>query len=138
MMVSFVYKGKTFTNWNIREEKTRKYLESLGVDIVPVAREEIQKQLLGLEKQRLQKVLEQYGYNGLADVYVYVSQKDQEAKAILSWYTNSNGNGYDDLIWNWIENELPKYQTVDELLAIDLKQVEEEIFNQSVQNNPLP
>jgi len=105
---------------------------------IPNLRELIEKELLNMEKRRIQKILDSYGYNSLGDLQVYASQNDQEAKAILSWYTNSNGNGYDDLIWNWIENELPKYQTVDELLSVDLRQVEEEIFNQSVQNNPLP
>ena len=128
----------------IYENVEPRYVDENGKEvwIVPNTVSELQKALADtlawLEKQRLQKVLDSYGYNGLADVYVYASQNDAEAQAILSWYTNSNGNGYDDLIWNWIENELPKYQTVDELLSIDLRQVEEQIYQQSVQNNPLP
>jgi len=128
----------------IYENVEPRYVDENGKEvwIVPNTVSELQKALADtlawLEKQRLQKVLDSYGYNGLADVYIYASQNDTEAQAILSWYTNSNGNGYDDLIWNWIDTQLPQYQTVDELLSIDLRQVEEQIYQQSVQNNPLP
>ncbi len=91
-----------------------------------------------LQKQRLQKVLDQYGYNSLGDVQLYASQNDTEAQAILNWYTNANSNGYDDLIWNYIDS-LPN-KTKTEILndLQDLMAVEEQLFQQAVQNNPLP
>lgn len=118
---------------DISNEETREYLKSLGVDIVSVVKAELQRKLLRAQKQRLQKVLEEYGYNSLGDVQLYASQNDTEAKALLGWY-----QAYDDGIWNWIDNTLPNYQTLDELLNLDLKAIEEEIFNQSIQASPLP
>ncbi len=91
-----------------------------------------------LQKQRLQKILDQYGYSSLGDVQIYASQNDTEAQAILNFYTNNNGNGYDDLIWDYIDNLINK--TYDELLqeAMDLYAVEEQIYQQALENNPLP
>ena len=123
---------------DLSDEKTRQYLETLGVDLIVVIRSELERQLLELEMKRLDNILKQYGYNSLGDVQLYASRNDSEAQAILNFYTNSNGNGYDDLIWDWIDNTLPNYQTVDELLAIDIKAVEERIYQQALQNNPLP
>ncbi|SNZ11886.1 hypothetical protein SAMN06265182_2130 [Persephonella hydrogeniphila] len=96
-------------------------------------KEEKQKQLLQLEKSRLQKVLDKYGYNGLADVQLYASQNDSEAQNILNWYQK-----YDDLIWQYIDNDLATFTSVDELLAIDMKNIEEQIYQQSIEQNPLP
>jgi len=118
---------------DISNEETREYLKSLGVDIVSVVKAELQRKILRAQKQRLQKVLEEYGYNSLGDVQLYTSQNDKEAQAILSWY-----QAYDDGIWNWIDNTLPNYQTLDEIMQIDIKAAEEEIFNQSLQASPLP
>ena len=92
-----------------------------------------EKELLQFEKQRLQKVCDEYGYNGLADVQFYASQNDQEAQAILSWY-----QAYDDLIWSYIDNDLSAFTDLDELLAIDMKNIEEQIYQQSIQQSPLP
>ena len=91
-----------------------------------------------LQKQRLRKILEQYGYNSLGDVQIYVSQNDPEAQAILQFYTNASGNGYDDLIWSYIDSLSNK--TKSDILndLQDLMAVEENIFNQATQNNPLP
>jgi len=106
-------------------------------NILPDSYQELQKvlmdTLLYLERARLQKVLEQYGYNGLSDVQFYVSQNDAEAQSILSWY-----QAYDDAIWNYIDSLMNK--TKAEILN-DLKDVpaiEEQIYQQSIQNNPLP
>jgi len=104
--------------------------------IIPQRLEELQKAIkdtvLWLEGKRVGKVLSSYGYTSLADVMYYAQvQSDEEAKALLNWYSNSEGNGYDDLIWDWIDNELPKYQTVEELLSIDLKQIEAQIFEKT-------
>jgi hypothetical protein len=89
--------------------------------------------LAWLEKQRLQEVLDKYQYNGLADVQFYVSQNDTEAQDILNWY-----RVYDDLIWQYINNDLPAIATLDELLQLDMKAIEEQIFDQSTQDAPLP
>ncbi len=92
-----------------------------------------QKELLLYEKQRLQKILDSYGYISLADVQFYASQNDQEAQAILSWY-----QAYDDLIWSYIDNDLSAFTDLEELLAIDMKNIEEQIYQQSIQQSPLP
>lgn len=102
--------------------------------------------LIHLAKQRVDNVLQRYGYNSLGDVIFYANQNDTEAEQILTWYSNANGNGYDDLIWDWIAQNLDPIingtaqKTVDEVLQLcqDLVAVEEQIFQQSVQNNPLP
>ncbi len=103
-------------------------------------KQQLQKQLLNLEKQRFQNVCEQYGYNGLADVQFYANQTtpDPEAQAILTFYSNANGNGYDDLVWDWITNTLPTYKTLKKLLSLDMKAIEEQIYQQATANNPLP
>jgi len=89
--------------------------------------------LTWLEKQKIQQICDKYGYNGLSDIQFYANQNDTEAQQLLDWYQT-----YDDLIWNWIDNELPKYTTIDELLALDMKQIEKDLFNQSIQQSPLP
>lgn len=92
-----------------------------------------QKELLRLEKQRLNDILDQYSYNGLADVELYASQNDPEAQVLLSWY-----QAYDDAIWNWLDNELQAITDIEQLLQLDLKAVEQQIFDQSIQTAPLP
>jgi len=104
--------------------------------IIPQRLEELQKAIkdtvLWLEGKRVKEVLSDYGYTSLADVMYYAQvQNDEEAKALLNWYSNPKGSGYDDLIWDWIDNELPKYQAVEELLSIDLKQIEAQIFEKT-------
>ena len=81
-----------------------------------------------LEKQRVNEILDKYGYIALDDVRYYNSKNpnDPEAKGLLEWY-----EAYDDAIWNWIDNELPKYQSVEELLTLNLKQIEREIFEKT-------
>ena len=99
---------------------------------------EKKQEIFRLEKNRLQQILDQYGYLSLADVQFYASKNDTEAKSILTFYSNANNNGYDDLIWNWIDNTLPTYKDVNQLLKLDLKAVEEQIYQQAIANNPLP
>ena len=94
---------------------------------------EIQKQLLQVEKQRLNKILDSYSYISLADVQFYTSQNDPEAQSILSWYSS-----YDDLIWQYIDNDLQNITNLDDLLALDIKAVEKQIFDTSIQTAPLP
>ncbi len=96
-------------------------------------RRELVSSLLQLEKQRVQKISDSYGYISLADVSFYANQNDEEAKAILDWY-----QAYDDLIWSYIDNDLSAFTSVDELLAIDMKNIEEQIYQQSIQQSPLP
>ena len=119
---------------NPTQFQERSLLPTTKAELIQVVTDTI----LFLEKQRLQKVLSQYGYNSLGDVQLYASQNDAEAQAILSFYTNSNGNGYDDLIWNYIDS-LPNKTKADILNDLqDLIAVEESIFQQAVANNPLP
>ncbi len=92
-----------------------------------------EKQLLQLEKTRVQEILDSYGYISLADIQLYASQNDTEAQAILSWY-----QAYDDLIWSYIDNDLSAFTNLDELLQIDMKNIEEQIYQQSIQQSPLP
>ncbi len=89
--------------------------------------------LTWLEKQRLNQILDKYSYNGLADVQFYASQNDTEAQSILAWY-----QAYDDLIWQYIDNDLAAFTNIDELLQIDMKNIEEQIYEQSIQTSPLP
>ena len=96
-------------------------------------KQEKQEELLSFEKQRVQKVCDEYGYNGLADVQLYTSQNDEEAKAILAWYST-----YDDLIWSYIDNDLSAFTDIQELLAVDMKNIEQQIYQQSIQQSPLP
>ncbi len=92
-----------------------------------------QKELLRLEKQRLNDILDQYSYNGLADVQFYANLNDAEAQALLSWYQT-----YDNLIWSYIDNDLSAFTDIQELLAVDMKNIEQQIYQQSIQQSPLP
>ena len=120
---------------DLSNTEERQQLEAKGINLVPIAQQEIQKQLLNLEKQRINKICDQYGYNGLADVQFYANQAtpDPEAQAILAWYQE-----YDNGIWDWIDNTLSAITTLDELLALDMKAVEKQIFDESIVNNELP
>lgn len=133
MIVSFIFNNTEYSNWDISDNEIRQQFEIKGIDLVPIAKTEIQKQLLRLQKQRLENILDQYGYNGLADVQFYASQNDTEAQAILNWY-----QAYDDTIWNYIDNDLPNITVLDDLLTLEIKAVEEQIFQNSIQISPLP
>ncbi len=133
MIVSFTHNGATYSNWDISKEEIRQQLGNRGINLIPIAQQEIKKQFLKLEKQRINQILDQYGYNGLGDVLFYVSQNDSEAQALQNWY-----KAYDDAVWNFIENQIPTYTDINQLLEIDLETVEEQIFNEAVANNPLP
>ena len=140
MRVSFTVNNIEYNNFDISKTEIQQQLKAKGINLIPIAQQQLQKQLLNLEKQRINQILDQYGYNGLADVQFYANQTtpDPEAQAILTFYSNANGNGYDDLIWDWITNTLPTYKTLKKLLSLDMKQVEQQIFDQAVANNPLP
>ena len=126
--------GYEYETTGDREIVARKILPDTKADIIKIVTDT----MLFLAKQRLRKIFDQYGYNGLGDVQFYASQNDPEAQAILNLYANANGNGYDDLIWNCIDS-LPNKTKAEILNDLqDLIAVEENIFNQATQNNPLP
>ena len=89
--------------------------------------------LVWLAGQRLKGILNKYSYYSLADVQFYANQNDEEAQAILSWY-----QAYDDAIWNWIDNEVSNITDLDNLLNLDMKAIEQQIFDQAIQIKPLP
>jgi len=94
-------------------------------------REVFQKQLKSLEFDRLQEVLDKYGYKDLGDVQYWHSQdpKDEEPAGLLMWY-----KAYDDAIWNEIDSLSGK--SFEELQNYDPVAVEQKIFNQT--KNKLP
>ena len=102
---------------------------------VPELQTALSDTLVWLEKERVNNILDQYQYNGLADVQFYANQAtpDTEAQAILNWY-----QAYDDAIWNYIDNDLQNITNLDDLLALDIKAVEEQIFQNSIQTASLP
>jgi len=91
----------------------------------------LQDTLIWLEFQRLQKVLDQYGYKDLGDVQYWHSQdpKDEEPAGLLTWY-----KAYDDAIWNEIDNL--KNKTYEQLKEYDPVAVEQKIFNQTKDKLP--
>ncbi|SNZ11919.1 hypothetical protein SAMN06265182_2135 [Persephonella hydrogeniphila] len=117
--------------WNFETSQVEVYISPPPP--LDKAKTQKQKELINLEKQRVNQILNQYEYLSLADVQLYANQNDTEAQSILSWYQT-----YDDLIWQYIDNDLAAFTSVDELLAIDMKNIEEQIFNQAVQTAPLP
>ncbi len=123
----------------IYENIEAKYTDENGNEIwnvpsdITQLKEAFSDTLVWLGKQRLQNILDQYSYNGLADVQFYAAQNDQEAQALLSWY-----QAYDSLIWSYIDNDLQAFTSIDELLAVDMKNIEEQIYQQSIEQSPLP
>jgi hypothetical protein len=83
------------------------------------------------EFQRLQEVLDQYGYKDLGDVQYWHSQDpdDPEPKGLLEWYS-----AYDDLIWSEIDSIQNK--TFEELQNYDPVEVEQRIFEQTKDKLP--
>lgn len=114
---------KSINQWRVKTESEK----------ISELKQEAQKRLVQYEKQRLQKILDEYSYIDLSDVQLYANQNDTEAQAILSWY-----QAYDDLVWSYIDNDLEAFTSVDGLLAIDMKNIEEQIYQQSIEQNPLP
>lgn len=103
-------------------------------------KEQLRAKMLALRSARINSVLSSPNaqYDGLADVKLYAELGDQDAQKILAWYTNTNANGYDDLIWAYIDSipNMTKTQVTNDLQNADT--IEDQIFQQSVQNNPLP
>ena len=103
-------------------------------------KERLRAKMLTLRSARINSVLSSPNaqYDGLADVKLYAELGDTDAQAILQWYTNTNANGYDDLIWVYIDSipNMTKAQATNDLKNAET--IEEQIFQQSVQNNPLP
>ena len=122
-----------FRKWNFKTNKIEVYTPPLPT--LQEAQTRKQKELLALQKQRIQNTLDQYGYLSLGDIQFYTNQAtpDQEAVALLNWYS-----AYDDLIWQYIDNDLAAFTSVDELLQIDMKNIEQQIYEQSITTSPLP
>ena len=123
----------------VYENIEAKYIDENGNEIwnIPSTVSELQKAysdtLIYLSKQRLNQILEKFSYNGLADVQFYASQNDEEALQLLDWY-----QAYDDAIWNWIDNEVSNITDLNNLLNLDMKAIEQQIFDQAIQIKPLP
>jgi len=107
----------------------RKLLPDTKNELIQIATDT----LLFLQRQRLQSILGQYGYNSLGDVNLYASQNDTEAQALTSWYS-----AYDTEIWRYIDslNAKTKSQILADLQ--DMTSVEEQAFQNAVQTAPLP
>ena len=103
-------------------------------------REQLRAKMLALRSARINSVLSSPNnqYDSLADVQLYASLGDTDAQKILAWYTNANANGYDDLVWSYIDSipNMTKSQVTNDLQNAET--VEEQIFQQAVANNPLP
>ena len=107
----------------------RKILPDTKAELIKVAQDTI----LFLQRQRLQEILSQYGYNSLGDVNFYVSRNDTEAQAIANWY-----EAYDTEVWNYIDslNTKTKSQILADLQ--DMIAVEDQLFQSSIGTAPLP
>jgi len=93
-------------------------------------KQNIEKFLIDLEKNRVNEILKEYGYLSLGDVVIYADKGDAEAISLLRWYKK-----YDDAVWQWIDEVLPKL-TKKELRSLDPMQVERGIFEKL--KNELP
>jgi len=82
--------------------------------------------LIWLTKRRINETLQKYHYYSIGDVLIYA--REGEAQKLLDWYRE-----YDTKVWQWIENFNQNFNpsSLDEMLAIDLKQVEENIFKET-------
>jgi len=98
-------------------------------------KQKLQSEILSLRRQRINQVIvQQYEYDDLADVQAYLNDPNlqTECQALINWYLV-----YDDLVWDWIDNILPTIPDND-LETIDVKLIEEDLYNQSIQQSPLP
>ncbi|WP_297456139.1 hypothetical protein [Persephonella sp.] len=117
-------------------------METFEVDencVFQKIKEQKRKEILQFEKQRFQKICDEYDYNDLADIQ-FCAQKEKsgeeegtEAQDLENWWY-----AYDSLIWDWINNDLQVIATLDKLLSLDMKAIEQQIFDQSIQTAPLP
>ena len=91
-------------------------------------RQKLRSEMLSLRQTRIQQILSQPDmmYDSLADLKAYADSGDPDAKALLDWYMR-----YDDLVWSWIDNDLPQAADQD-LESIDIARIEEDLFNRSV------
>lgn len=97
-------------------------------------RQKLAGEMKALRSQRINKVLSSpnYAYDSIGDVKFYADTGDADAIGLLSWYAT-----YDTLVWNWIDATLPSIADAD-LSNVDVNVVEQDLFNQSIQTNPLP
>jgi len=111
-------------------------METFEVDencVFQKIKEQKKKEILNSESNRVNQIVSKYEYLSLADVQFYANQNDAEAQSLLAWYQT-----YDNLIWSYIDNDLSAFTSVEELLAVDMKNIEEQIYQQSIQQSPLP
>ena len=138
-----------FHNGELLRDATNPYLVEITTDengeisvmteeIIPKTEDElrkvIEKTIRCLEMERLNKILDQYGYDeGLVGVQTYAQRNDPEAQALWDFYL-----AYDDAIWAYIGSLTTK--TMEELLqdVQILQTIENQIFEQVIQENPLP
>ncbi len=90
-------------------------------------KQKLKRDMLGLRQTRINKVLSHPNnqYDNLADVQFYANNGDVDAQNILTWYQT-----YDDLVWNWIDNDLPNIPD-DQLETINVEQIENDFYIQS-------
>jgi hypothetical protein len=88
--------------------------------------ESLKRFLIDLEKQRVEKILSDYGYIDFADVQYWHQRdaNDLELAGLLKCYT-----AYDDAIWKEIDN-LSK-RSLEELQSYDTIKAEETIFEKT-------
>jgi len=113
-----------FETWRYNPEAGKVEIDQKR--FIKKAIETYSEQLKNLEFQRLQKVLDKYGYKDLGDVQYWHSQdpKDEEPAGLLTWY-----KAYDDAIWNEIDSLSRK--SFEELQNYNPVAVENQIFEQT-------
>ena len=136
MIVTFKHNGIIYNDWNIADTEIRQQLESKGIDLVPIAKQELQKQILELQNKRVQNELQSRNWLDYGDVLESALDTNDpdnaEAKAIQAWY-----KAYYTEIDKVIATINGK-RSIDTLLALDLNQLEEQAFQNAVATNPLP
>lgn len=127
---AFIPNDPANTDWQEYQEWLKEGNEPLPMYTPNELRQKLKNDMLFLRNMRINNVVKiEYEYDDLADVYVYTNDPElsNEANQIINWYLK-----YDDLIWNWIDNELPNIPD-DELENIDVNQIEDNLYQQSLQ-----
>ena len=136
MIVTFKHNGIIYNDWNIADTEIRQQLESKGIDLVPIVKQELIKSILSLQNKRVQNELQSRNWLDYGDVLESALDTNDpdnaEAKAIQAWY-----KAYYTEIDKVIATINGK-RSIDTLLALDLNQLEEQAFQNAVATNPLP